>query len=84
MKTIRTILATFGVTSALYGLFALIMMRMNPAFTGRTIYQLFRETGFVALVIGIGIGRGSKSFPLCLCRCRACCNREQRCCKEDS
>jgi hypothetical protein len=54
MKTIRTILATFGVTTALYGLFALIMLRLNPAFTGRTIYQLFRETGFVALVIGIG------------------------------
>lgn len=54
MKTIRTILATFGVTSMLYGLFALISMRLNPAFTGRSIFQLFRETGFVALVIGIG------------------------------
>ncbi len=54
MKTIRTILATFGVTSLLYGLFALIAMRLNPAFTGRSIYQLFRDTGFVALVIGIG------------------------------
>ena len=54
MKTIRTILATFGVTSALYGVFALISMRLNPAFTGRSIYQLFRDTGFVALVIGIG------------------------------
>lgn len=54
MKTIRTILATFGVTSALYGVTALIAMRLNPAFTGRTIYQLFRDTGFVALVIGIG------------------------------
>ncbi len=54
MKTIRTILATFGVTSVLYGLFALIAMRLNPAFTGRSIYQLFRDTGFVALVIGIG------------------------------
>lgn len=54
MKTIRTILATFGVTSAAYGLFALIAMRLNPAFTGRSIYQLFRDTGFVALVIGIG------------------------------
>ena len=54
MKTIRTILATFGVTTLLYGLFALIAMRVNPAFTGRSIYQLFRETGFVALVIGIG------------------------------
>ena len=30
MKTIRTILATFGVTSMLYGLFALISMRLNP------------------------------------------------------
>ena len=54
MKTIRTILATFGVTSALYGAFALIAMRLNPAFTGRSIYQLFRDTGFIALVIGIG------------------------------
>lgn len=54
MKTIRTILATFGVTSLFYGLFALIAMRLNPAFTGRTIFQLFRDTGFVALVIGIG------------------------------
>ena len=54
MKTIRTILATFGVTSALYGVFALVSMRLNPAFTGRSIYQLFRDTGFVALVIGIG------------------------------
>ncbi len=54
MKTIRTILATFGVTSLLYGLFALISMQLNPAFTGRSIFQLFRDTGFVALVIGIG------------------------------
>ncbi|MBQ1820578.1 MAG: zinc-ribbon domain-containing protein [Clostridia bacterium] len=54
MKTIRTILATFGITSLLYGLFALISMRLNPAFTGRSIFQLFRDTGFVALVIGIG------------------------------
>lgn len=54
MKTIRTILATFGVTTLLYGLFALIAVRVNPAFTGRSIYQMFRDTGFVALVIGIG------------------------------
>ena len=54
MKTIRTILATFGATTLLYGLFALMMTRLNPAFTGRTIFQLFRETGFVTLVIGIG------------------------------
>ncbi len=54
MKTIRTILATFGVTTLLYGLFALLMTRLNPVFTGRTIFQLFRETGFVTLVIGIG------------------------------
>ncbi len=54
MKTIRTILATFGVTTLLYGLFALLMTRLNPAFTGRTIFQLFRETGFVTLVLGIG------------------------------
>ena len=54
MKTFRTILATFGVTTLIYGLFALIAMRLNLTFTGRSIYQLFRETGFAALVIGIG------------------------------
>ena len=54
MKTIRTILATFGVTTLLYGLFALLAMRLDLAFTGRSIYQLFRETGFAALVLGIG------------------------------
>ena len=54
MKTIRTILATFGVTSLLYGLFALISMRLDFTFTGRSIYQLFRDTGFAALVLGIG------------------------------
>lgn len=54
MKTIRTILATFGVTSVLYGAFALIAMHSNWAFTGRSIYQLFRDTGFIMLVIGIG------------------------------
>ena len=54
MKTIRTILATFGVTTLLYGLFALIAMRLDLTFTGRSIYQLFRDTGFAALVLGIG------------------------------
>jgi hypothetical protein len=54
MKTIRTIIATFGVTSLLYGAFALIAMHGNWAFTGRSIYQLFRDTGFIMLVIGIG------------------------------
>jgi len=54
MKTIRTILATFGVTTLLYGLFALIAMRLDLTFTGRSIYQLFRSTGFAALVLGVG------------------------------
>lgn len=54
MKTIRTILATFGVTSLLYGLLALVSMRLDLAYTGRSIYQLFRSTGFSALVLGIG------------------------------
>ena len=54
MKTIRTILATFGVTTLLYGLIALLSMRLDLAFTGRSIYQLFRSTGFAALVLGIG------------------------------
>jgi len=54
MKTFRTILATFGVTTLIYGIFALVAMRLNLSFTGRSIYQLFRETGFAALVIGIG------------------------------
>lgn len=54
MKTIRTILATFGVTTLLYGIFALVAVRLDLAFTGRSIYQLFRSTGFAALVLGIG------------------------------
>ena len=54
MKTIRTILATFGVTTLIYGIFALVAMRLNLTFTGRSIYQLFRDTGFAALVLGIG------------------------------
>ena len=54
MKTIRTILATFGVTTLLYGLFALIAMRLDLSFTGRSIYQMFRSTGFAALVLGVG------------------------------
>lgn len=54
MKTIRTILATFGVTTLIYGLFALIATRLDLTFTGRSIYQLFRETGFAAMVLGIG------------------------------
>lgn len=54
MKTIRTILATFGFTSLFYGLIALVSMRLDLAFTGRSIYQLFRSTGFAALVLGIG------------------------------
>lgn len=54
MKTIRTILVTFGVTTLLYGLLALIAVRLDLAFTGRSIYQLFRSTGFAALVLGIG------------------------------
>ena len=54
MKTIRTILATFGFSSLFYGLIALVSMRLDLAFTGRSIYQLFRSTGFAALVLGIG------------------------------
>ena len=29
-------------------------MRLDLTFTGRSIYQLFRSTGFAALVLGIG------------------------------
>ena len=54
MKTIRTILATFGVTTLLYGLFAVVATRLDLTFTGRSIYQLFRQTGFAALVLGVG------------------------------
>ena len=54
MKTIRTILATFGVTTLLYGLLAVITVRANFAFSGRSIYQLFQTTGFAALVLGVG------------------------------
>ncbi len=53
MKTIRTILATFGMTTLLYGAFALFCVSIDPAFTARSIYQLFRDTGFPFLVVGI-------------------------------
>lgn len=54
MKTIRTILATFGVTTLFYGIIAMLSVRLDLAFTGRSIYQLFRSTGFAGLVLGIG------------------------------
>lgn len=53
MKTIRTMLATFGMTTLLYGGFALLCVTVDPAFAGRSIYQMFRDTGFPAVVIGI-------------------------------
>ena len=53
MKTIRTVLATFGMTTLLYGAFALFCVSIDPAFTARSIYQLFRDTGFPFLVVGI-------------------------------
>lgn len=54
MKTIRTILATFGVTTLVYGILAMLTVRFDFAFAGRTIYQMFRDTGFAGLVLGIG------------------------------
>lgn len=53
MKTFRTVLATFGITTLLYGGFALLTVGIDPAFAGRSVYQMFRETGFPALVVGI-------------------------------
>ena len=53
MKTLRTVLATFGITTHLYGGFALITVGVDPAFAGKSIYQMFRDTGFPSLVIGI-------------------------------
>ncbi len=53
MKTVRTVLITFGLTTLLYGAFALLTVAIDPAFAGRSIYQLFRTTGFPALIIGI-------------------------------
>lgn len=53
MKNLRTALITFGMTTLLYGTFALLTVAIDPAFAGRSIYQLFRDTGFPALVIGI-------------------------------
>lgn len=53
MKNLRTALITFGMTTLLYGAFALLTVAIDPAFAGRSIYQLFRDTGFPALVIGI-------------------------------
>lgn len=53
MKTIRTVLITFGMTSLLYGGFALFCVSIDPPFASRSIYQMFRDTGFPILVIGI-------------------------------
>ena len=53
MKTLRTVLATFGMTTLIYGAFALFTVTIDPAFAGRSIYRMFRDTGFPALVIGI-------------------------------
>ena len=53
MKTLRTVLATFGMTTLVYGAFALFTVTIDPAFAGRSIYRMFRDTGFPALVVGI-------------------------------
>ncbi len=53
MKTIRTILITFGLTTLLYGGFALFCVSIDPPFASRSIFQMFRDTGFPVLVIGI-------------------------------
>ena len=53
MKTIRTVLITFGMTTLLYGGFALFCVSIDPPFASRSIYQMFRDTGFPILVVGI-------------------------------
>lgn len=53
MKTVRTILVTFGMTTLLYGAFALFCVSIDAAFTNRSIYSMFRNTGFPFLVVGI-------------------------------
>lgn len=52
MKTLRTALITFGLTSIAYGIFAMLTVAIDPAFAGRSIYSLFSDTGFPALAIG--------------------------------
>ena len=54
MKTARTVLATLGIVTLLYGIFALVTVSFDPVFAGRSIFQMFRDTGFPMLVIGLG------------------------------
>ena len=53
MKTIRTILGTLAVIVLGYGLLAVISFRSNSAFLQRTLYQIFSQSYFVALVLGV-------------------------------
>ncbi len=53
MKTIRTILGTLAVIVLGYGLLAVISFRGNSAFLQRTLYQIFAQSYFVALVLGV-------------------------------
>lgn len=53
MKTLRTVLITFGLTTLFYGAFALLIVSIDPAFAARSIYQMFRVTGFPILIVGI-------------------------------
>lgn len=53
MKTIRTILGTLAVIVLGYGLLAVISFRANSAFLQRSLYQIFAQSYFVALVLGV-------------------------------
>lgn len=53
MKTLRTALITFGLTSLVYGAFAMLTVAFDPAYAGRSIYSLFANTGFPMLIVGI-------------------------------
>ena len=53
MKTLRTALITFGLTSLAYGIFAMLTVAFDPDYAGRSIYRLFSDTGFPMLIVGI-------------------------------
>lgn len=52
MKTIRTILGTLAVVLLGYSLLAWLSVGQEAAFVQRTIYQAFRETRAITLIIG--------------------------------
>ena len=52
MKTLRTALITFGLTTLAYGVFAMLTVAIDPVYAGRSIYSLCSVSGFPAIVIG--------------------------------